>query len=53
MGHTSTRTTSEHYVNAVRAADAEKFWAIIPNSSVNTPDAAPNTSKVVPLQKSA
>ena len=32
MGHSSSRTTSEHYVNAVRAAEAAAFWGIFPDS---------------------
>ena len=31
MGHSSSRTTTEHYVNAVRAKDAAEFWAILPD----------------------
>ena len=32
MGHTTARTTSEHYVNAVRAVDAEAFWNLRPGT---------------------
>lgn len=30
MGHTTSRTTAEHYLNAVRAKDAAEFWALVP-----------------------
>lgn len=30
MGHTTSRVTSEHYVNAVRAKDAAAFWKLMP-----------------------
>ena len=32
MGHSTTRTTTEYYVNAVRAADAAAFWNVIPDA---------------------
>ena len=32
MGHSSSRTTTEHYVNAVRAAEAAAFWGVFPDS---------------------
>jgi integrase len=32
MGHTTSRTTSEHYVNAVRPKDAESFWNLRPQT---------------------
>ena len=41
MGHSSSRTTTEHYVNAVRAKDAADFWAIFPDSAA---------SRTVPLE---
>ena len=44
MGHTTSRTTSEHYVNAVRARDAAAFWALLPD--------APARGKVIRLPKS-
>lgn len=33
MGHTTARTTSEHYVNAVRAVDAAQFWNLRPGGA--------------------
>ena len=32
MGHTTSRTTSEHYVNAVKPKDAAAFWKLRPET---------------------
>jgi len=33
MGHTTSTTTSEHYVNAVKKQDAEAFWKLRPQTT--------------------
>lgn len=42
MGHTTSRTTSEFYVNAVLPDDAKRFWAILPQ-----PEAPANVTQMI------
>ncbi len=53
MGHTTTRTTAEFYLNAVRPKDAQAFWALTPGIAPGKIVAAPRAVRKAKTTKSA